>query len=279
MTAQLAGFSQYTQGNEIEIRNNFDLTYINPDPIEDLRKRNAGSKAIAVMGLIPIDLPKILDAGDSTDNDLDNRLPEYVFPNIRIYRSERAVTTIGIVYAHTAHKYEGEVLADTTTGSASSYLEKMRKRKFAIRVANDKHFNLIRFRRFDLDPYWGVAGSLGYSPVVAESETSYVGGDFTTYRAKSNYLSMGLDGYFGCNAMFERFSLGLELIALGADFQKGAGVTKIKESSTFGNNSVDREYYTSDSWNEGTEFSSLKMSDSQVSMYKGIRFVFCLYID
>lgn len=278
-TAPFIVVAQYTRVDEVKSASNYDLTYINVDPVEDLRKHKSGTKAIAIMGLIPIDLPAILDAGDSTDNDLDNRLPEYIFPNMRFYRSERAVTTIGIVYAQTSKNYRGDVLADTTSGSPESYTERMRKRKIALRVANDNHFKTIRFRRFDLDPYWGIAGSLGYSPVLAESNQTYVGGDYTSYKKTSNYLTLGLDGYFGCNVMFERFSLGLEVIALGADFQKGAGVSKVVESASFGSTTVDREYYTSEDWQSGTEFSNLKISDNQISMYKGIRAIFCFYLD
>jgi hypothetical protein len=233
------------------------------------------------MGLIPINLPAILDAGDTTKNDLDNRLPEYVFPNLRFYRRDRVVSTIGIVYAQTSKNYRGDVLQGTVpvTGDPESYLERLRKRKFALRFANDRHFKSIRFRRFDLDPYWGLAGSLGVSRVVAEDNQTYVGGDFSNYKKTSNYLTFGLDGYFGCNMMFERFSVGLEIIALGADFQKGAGVSKVEESTQFGGTSVNREYYTSEDWQSGTEFSELKIGENQVSMYKGIRGIFCFYFD
>jgi len=278
-TGSLTVSAQYTKDNEIKSASNYDLTYINVGPIEDLRTHKSGTKAIAIMGLLPIDLPKILDAGDTTDNELDNRLPEYIFPNIRLYRSEKAVTTIGIVYAQTSSNYQGDVLADTTTGSPESYTFKTKKRKIALRVANDKHFNTIRFRRFDLDPYWGVAGSLGLSPQVTEDNRSYVGGDYTNSKLTQRYVTLGLDAYFGCNIMFERFSLGLEMIALGGDFQKGAGVSKIQESQSFGGTTVDREYYTSDDWYPGTQFSDLKMSDNQISMYKGIRGIFCFYLD
>jgi hypothetical protein len=271
--------AQYTNADEIKPGNNYDLTYINPDPIQDLRLPKAGTRAVAIMGLLPIDLPAILGAGDSTDNDLDNRLPEYIFPNLRFYRSDRGVTTIGLVYAQTSQVYKGDVVESTVSGSPASYYERMTKRKIALRIANDQHFNVIRFRRFDLDPYWGLAGSMGYSPVVAEENATYVGGDYTNYRKNSNYITFGLDTYFGCNVLLERFSLGLEMIAFGADFQRGAGVSKVKESASFGSNAVDREYYTSEDWQEGTEFSNLKVSENQISMYKGIRGIFCFYFN
>ena len=78
--------------------------------------------------------------------------------------------------------------------------------------------------------------------------------------------------------MFERFSVGLEIIAFGADFQKNAGMSKVEESESVAGVTVDREYYTSEDWQAGTQFSDLKMSDNQVSMYKGIRGVFCFYL-
>lgn len=277
--ASMAASAQYTKVNEVKSGSNYDLTFINVEPIEDLRKHKSGTKAIAIMGLLPIDLPKILDADDTTDNALDNRLPEYIFPNIRLYRSEKDVTTIGLVYAQTSSNYKGDVLADTTTGAPESYTSKRKKRKIALRIANDKHFNTIRFRRFDLDPYWGVSGSLGMAPEVIENNATYVGGDYINSKLTKRYVTLGLDAYFGCNVMFERFSLGLEMIALGGDFQKGAGVSKIQETQSFGGTVVDREFYTSDDWYPGTEFSDLKMSDNQVSMYKGIRGIFCFYLD
>lgn len=277
--ASMAASAQYTKVNEVKSGSNYDLTFINVEPIEDLRKHKSGTKAIAIMGLLPIDLPKILDADDTTDNALDNRLPEYIFPNIRLYRSEKDVTTIGLVYAQTSSNYKGDVLADTTTGAPESYTSKRKKRKIALRIANDKHFNTIRFRRFDLDPYWGVSGSLGMAPEAIENNATYVGGDYINSKLTKRYVTLGLDAYFGCNVMFERFSLGLEMIALGGDFQKGAGVSKIQETQSFGGTVVDREFYTSDDWYPGTEFSDLKMSDNQVSMYKGIRGIFCFYLD
>jgi len=277
--ASMSASAQYTKVNEVKNGSNYDLTYINVEPIEDLRKHKSGTKAIAIMGLLPIDLPKIIDADDSTDNDLDNRLPEYIFPNYRFYRSEKDVTTIGIVYAQTSSNYQGDVVADTTTGAPESYAFKSKKRKIALRIANDKHFNTIRFRRFDLDPYWGVSGSLGLAPQVIENNATYVGGDYVNSKLTKRYVTLGLDAYFGCNVMFERFSIGLEMIAFGGDFQKGAGVNKVQESQSFGGTVVDREYYTSDDWYPGTQFSDLKMSDNQVSMYRGIRGIFCFYLD
>jgi hypothetical protein len=281
-TITFSVFGQCT-GNDIKLYNNYDLLYINNDPIEDLRKPKAGTRAITVMGLIPVDLPEILDAGAlNEDIELDNRLPERIFPNIRFYRSEKAVTTIGLVYAQTASNYRGDVLQPATSvpGTPESYTLKSKKRKIALRVANDKHFNSFRFRRFDLDPYWGASGSFGFAPQVLEENETYVGGDFNKRRETKRYMTFGLDAYFGCNIMFERFSFGLEIIALGADFQKNAGMSKIEESSSVLGVTVDREYYTSEDWEaqQGTQFSDLKMSDNQVSMYKGIRGVFCFYL-
>jgi hypothetical protein len=257
----------------------YNLDFINVNPMEDLRTHKAGTQAIALMALVPIDLPSLLEVGDTADNELTNRLPEYIFPNFRYYISDRTVATFGLIYAQTSRRYNGEVVEDTTLAVIpESYFEKERKRKIAFRCALDQHYKPIRFKRFDLDPYIGGAVSLGFSPQVLEMNSTYVGGDYINYKETRSYKTYGLDAYVGCNFLYERFSLGLELIVLGADFQRGSGVVKYEISQDFGGTSVDQEYYQSETWNTGVEFNKLKMSDNQVSMYKGIRGVFCFYL-
>jgi hypothetical protein len=252
--------------------------FINDNPFEDLRVHHSGSKAIVLMGLLPIDLPGILDASDTTSNKLDNRLTETVFPNFRLYTAKNNCVTFGLVYAKTAHKYSGETLSLDDMPTSKIY-EYGKKSKIAARIANDRHFKPFRLRALDIDPYVGTSISFGYSPVVREENTEWSNGDFTRLRTKSNYLTFGLDGYVGVNFMFERFSFGAELMAIGADFQKGAGKEKVIREQQLGNESSSQEYYTSSSWNTNQSFSNLKISDNQVSMYKGVRFVFAFYLD
>ncbi len=264
------GQGQYLDNNQ--------LLFINDKPFEDLRIHARGTKGIVIMGLLPIDLPGILDASDTTDNKLDNRLPETVFPNFRYYTAKNNCVTIGLVYAKTAHRYEGETLSIDSMPTANIY-EYGKKSKLAVRVANDRHFKPFRLRALDIDPYLGASLSLGYSPIVREDNIEYSNGDFTRLRTKSNYMTMGLDGYVGVNFMFERFSFGAELMAIGADFQKGAGKEKVISEQQFGGQSSVQEYYSSSKWNTNEKFSKLKISDNQVSMYKGMRFVFAFYLD
>jgi hypothetical protein len=248
------------------------------DPIEDLRSHKAGAQAVALMALVPIDLPSLLEVGDTAENELTNRIPEFIYPNFRYYLSDRLVATFGLIFAQTSHRYKGELVIDTTLAVApETYFEKERRRKIALRCALDKHYKPIRFRRFDIDPYIGCAASFGFVPEVLEINSTYVGGDYDNYKETRRYKTYGLDAYVGCNLLYERFSLGLELIVFGADFQRGSGVVKYEISQSFGGTSVEQEYYQSDTWNSGVEFTKLKMSDNQVSMYKGIRGVFCFY--
>jgi hypothetical protein len=265
-----SGQGQYLDNNQ--------LLFINDKPFEDLRVHNAGTKGIVIMGLLPIDLPGILDASDTTDNKLDNRLPETVFPNFRYYTAKNNCLTIGLVYAKTAHRYEGETLSIDSMPTANIY-EYGKKSKLALRVANDRHFKPFRLRALDIDPYIGASLSLGYSPIVRVENVEYSNGDYTRLRTKSNYMTIGIDGYVGVNFMFERFSFGAELMAIGADFQKGAGKEKVVSEQQLGGQSSTQEYLTSSKWNTNEKFSKLKISDNQVSMYKGVRFVFAFYLD
>jgi hypothetical protein len=264
------------ESGEGQFLDNNQLLFINDKPFEDLRVHNRGTKGIVLMGLLPIDLPGILDASDTTDNKLDNRLPETVFPNFRYYTAKNNCLTIGLVYAKTAHRYQGETLDSTNSASVYEY---GKKTKLALRVANDHHFRPFRLRALDIDPYIGASASLGYSPIVREDNIDYANGDYTRLRTKSNYMTMGIDGYVGVNLMFERFSFGVELMAIGADFQKGAGKKKVIEEQRFGGVSSSQEYFTSSKWNVEQRFTELKVSDNQVSMYKGVRFVFVFYLD
>ena len=264
------GGGQYLDNNQ--------LLFINDKPFEDLRIHDRGSKGIVIMVLLPIDLPGILDASDTTDNKLDNRLPETVFPNFRYYTAKNNCLTVGLIYAKTAHRYKGETLALDSLPTSIVY-EYGRKTKLALRVADDYHFKPFRLRVLDIDPYIGSAVSVGYSPIVREENTEWSNGDYSRLRTKSNYLAMGVDGYVGVNFMFERFSFGAELTAIGADFQKGAGKEKVISEQQFGILSSSQEYFTSSKWNTNEQFTKLKISDNQVSMYKGVRFVFVFYLD
>ncbi len=278
LIAQIRNGAIFPQSGEGQYLDNSQLLFINDKPFEDLRIHQPQSKAIVLMGLLPIDLPGILDASDTTDNKLDNRLPETVFPNLRFYTAKNNCVTIGLVYAKTTHRYSGETVSIDSMPTANLY-EYGRKAKLALRIANDRHFKPFRLRALDIDPYIGASFSMGYSPVVREDNKEWSNGDYTRLRTKSNYMTFGLDGYVGVNLMFERFSFGAELMAIGADFQKGAGKEKVISEQQFNNQSTTQEYFTSSKWNTNEQFTKLKISDNQVSMYKGVRFVFAFYLD
>jgi hypothetical protein len=257
---------------------NYDLTYINKKPFVDLRAHKAGTKAVAMMALIPVDMPKILNAGDTTSNELDNRLTEYLFPNYRVYKTNNITHTYGVVFAQITQRYSGDV--DTSSGTGLASLKEVgRKRIVALRFARNRNFSAYRLKRFDISPFWGFSTSLGYSPIQRTKNSEWSNGDYLNSTVKSNYITFGGDMYLGANVMFERFSLGLELIMLGADFQRGAGVEKVTLEQKFGNTEINREYFTSNNWETDKEFTKLKVSDNQISMYKGIRLTFCYYFD
>jgi len=278
VSAQIRQGSFFPQTGDGQYMNNNQLLFMNDKPFEDLRVHNAGAKAIVIMGLLPFDIPGILDAGDTTSNKLDNRLPEYVFPNWRVYKSKNKCVTYGLVYAKTGYNYKGESTEEL--GSIySSIKESGKKSKFAFRVATDHHFKPLRLRILDIDPYVGYCGSLGFSPTVRLKEEKYINGDFSNLKTTSKYITAGADIYTGVNLMFERFSIGVELMAFGADFQFGAGKEKNVVEQSIGNFNNNQTYYTSSSWQSNQNFSKLKMSDNQISMYKGLRFVFAFYLD
>jgi len=257
---------------------NNELLFMNEKPFEDLRVHKAKAKAIVIMGLLPFDLPGILSSGDTTSNKLDNRLPEYVFPNWRVYKSKNKCVTFGLVYAKTGFNYSGES-SEELGSNYSTIKESGKKSKLAIRIATDYHFKPMRLRTFDIDPYVGYCGTLGFSPTVRLKEETFTNGDFSNIKTTSKYVTAGADLYTGVNFMFERFSFGLELLAFGADFQMGAGKEKNEIEQSLGSLSNNQTYYTSSTWESNQQFSKLKMSDNQISMYKGIRFVFAFYLD
>lgn len=278
LNAQVRQGSFFPETGDGQYMDNNQLLFMNDKPFEDLRVHNAGAKAIAIMGLLPFDLPGILAAGDTTSNKLDNRLPEYVFPNWRVYKSKNKCVTYGLVYAKTGYNYSGESTEDLGS-NYSAIKESGKKSKFAFRVATDHHFKPLRLRVLDIDPYVGYCGSLGFSPTVRLREEKYINGDFSNLKTTSKYITAGADVYTGINLMFERFSFGVELLAFGADFQFGAGKEKNVVEQSIGNFNNNQTYYTSSSWQSNQSFSKLKMSDNQISMYKGLRFVFAFYLD
>ena len=257
---------------------NNELLFMNEKPFEDFRVHKAKTKAIVIMGLLPFDLPGILSSGDTSSNKLDNRLPEYVFPNWRIYKSKSKCVTFGLVYAKTGFNYSGES-SEELGSNYSTIKESGKKSKLAIRIATDYHFKPMRLRTFDIDPYVGYCGTFGFSPTVRLKEETFTNGDFSNIKTSSKYITAGADLYTGVNFMFERFSFGLELLAFGADFQMGAGKEKNEIEQSLGSLSNNQTYYTSSTWESNQQFSKLKMTDNQISMYKGIRFVFAFYLD
>jgi hypothetical protein len=87
---------------------------------------------------------------------------------------------------------------------------------------------------------------------------------------------LGLDLYGGLNFQFDNFSIGLELIALGFDSNKGVGKTKVKSQSSIGGTTSSEEYFTYDD-NPGIAYSKLNLSRNMTSMYRGVRFSVAYY--
>ena len=186
--------------------------------------------------------------------------------------------TFGLVYAKTGFNYSGES-SEELGSNYSTIKESGKKSKLAIRIATDYHFKPMRLRTFDIDPYVGYCGTFGFSPTVRLKEETFTNGDFSNIKTSSKYITAGADLYTGVNFMFERFSFGLELLAFGADFQMGAGKEKNEIEQSLGSLSNNQTYYTSSTWESNQQFSKLKITDNQISMYKGIRFVFAFYLD
>ena len=273
-------------------KNDYYLNYLNNDDFLDLRTPKAKDKAFTFMYLFTFEdlgLDIQLDADSSSlvpGGENINRLSERFVPNFRYYIDSKQVLTFGIIYAKNRYK-RAEKYVDTLNtfpyvpGSLAETDQKLRFSKVSLRVAYDRHFNFFRRKWFDLDPYVGASINVGNSTRKENLEEIYRNSDYVKLNTKENYFCIGGDIYFGINMRFERFSLGVETLAIGFDRQSGYGSRKVeRETSISGVTNTDEYFEDLDNpvGFGGPAYSDLDVSRISTSMYRGLRFNFTFYI-
>jgi hypothetical protein len=257
----------------------YQMDYISNGELPNFRIRKKGDKALSLYYFVPFDWSAVNEDIISDSNtivDNKHRVTEKLVPNYRYYLSDRSNLTFGIYYKRTNVKYAGEIDQTVTPSPIESEKEQFIQNGIYGRIGFDRHLAQPSFKLFDLDFYVGSALSFGFAPSNSLNETNFENGDFNIVRTKSNTIGLGLDLYGGLNFQFDNFSIGLELIALGFDSNKGVGKTKVKSQSSIGGTTSSEEYFTYDD-NPGIAYSKLNLSRNMTSMYRGVRFSVAYY--
>ena len=115
------------------------------------------------------------------DLDGTNRLAEQLIPSYRYYLSSRGV------FRRLLLGRENQIINGTTLGVDSSAVSSMvaqnKSRSLSFRVAFDQHNKPWRFRKFDLDTYFGAALSIGRTKAVEYTDIQYTDGTYLTQTA------------------------------------------------------------------------------------------------
>ena len=269
--------AQQEYGN-FDVYSEYQMDNINDSEFEDTRVRTSGTKGFQIMVLIPFDININAD-GIEVDSTIElnnqHRLTEYLVPNFKWYLDDKSDINFGLFYRGIGQKLIGEV--DTSLSFTPLLKQEERKngRGIYLRSAYNRHFSLQRFKEFDLDIYAGAALTLGFIPQREIDNEDYIGGNYNYITKKSRAFGFGLDGYGGLNFQFERFSAGIEILLLGIDYNAGFGKTKVFQETKIGNNVTTSEYYELDG--QSNVYSSLKYTQQQTMMYRGVRLSFCYY--
>ena len=169
-----------------------DLNYVyNSDRI-NFRTPSAGDMAIVVNTTINNSLAFDDQTVNLLAQDLDgtNRLAEQLIPSYRYYLSSRRCVSAGLLLGR-----ENQIINGTTLGVDSSAVSSMvaqnKSRSLSFRVAFDQHNKPWRFRKFDLDTYFGAALSIGRTKAVEYTDIQYTDGTYLTQTATTPGTAAG----------------------------------------------------------------------------------------
>lgn len=262
---------------DYETYSKYDFDYIKEGDVNTYRNRSKGDWAIGLYYYLPIDYSKVnsdIISDSNTIIDNKHRVAERLIPNFKYYLDDKSNLVFGLYTKRTKVSYKGDIDTSLIPGILSEK-EVVTQNGFYGRFGYERHFAQPSYRHFDLDIYGGGAFSFGYAPENTLTENEFTDGDYSKSLTKTNVIGLGLDLYSGVNFQFQNFSLGLELVALGFDSNRGIGKTKVKtENSTNGTVSTE-EFYTYDQ--TPYAYSKLSLSRNLTSMYRGIRFSISYY--
>jgi hypothetical protein len=263
---------------DFETYSKYDFDYIKDGEQNTYRTRNKGNWAVGLYYFFPIDYSKLnndIIADSNTIIDIKHRVAERFIPNWKYYINDKSNLVFGVYTKRTNIRYKGEI--DTTLSNTNLLDENIinRKNGFYGRIGYERHFAQPSYRYFDLDFFAGSALSFGFAPEIDLEEKKFSNGDYLNSSSRRNVIGLGLDLYSGVNFQFQNFSIGVELIALGFDSNRGIGRTKVVEEQSINGTVTSNEYYTQTDSNYS--YSKLKLTRNLASMYRGIRFSVSYY--
>ena len=281
LTCSLALSFAYGQKEygDYETYSKYDFDYIKEGDVNTYRNRSKGDWAIGMYYYLPIDYSKVnsdIISDSNTIIDNKHRVAERLIPNFKYYLDDKSNLVFGLYTKRTRTSYKGDIDTSLTPGTLISEKEVVTQNGFYGRFGYERHFAQPSYRYFDLDIYGGGAFSFGYAPENTLTENEFTNGNYSKSRTKTNVIGLGLDLYSGVNFQFQNFSLGVELIALGFDSNRGVGKTKVK-SETSTNGTVTTEEFSTYDQKPSYSYSKLNLSRNLTSMYRGIRFSVSYY--
>ena len=268
---------------QVEVVTANDLNYVDSSTRENYRTPRAGDINIVVNTTIDNSLffddqsPSIL----TQDLNGSNRLAEQFIPSFRYYLSSRNCVSVGLLLARKNQQVTGATL-NVDTNDVETLDLVSNSRSLSLRVAFDHHNQPIRFRRVDLDTYFGASLSIGRTKSLEKLDVNYIGGDYIREQVTTPGSASGGELYTGVALRFDRVSIGAELLAIGFDRESGFGVSEVTYDQRFGD-VVDSGTYLSASGElpgnfQGVNYSSLTATSARTSMYKGVRLNVVLHL-
>lgn len=260
-----------------------EMNYLDSSARENYRAPSAGDVNIVVNTTINNSLFFDDQSSNLLNQDLNgsNRLAEQFIPSFRYYLSSRNCVSVGLLLGRKNQQVTGATL-NVDTNDVESLDFQSNSRSLSLRVAFDHHNQPIRFRKVDLDTYFGASLSLGRTKAYEYLDVNFVGGDYILQEVTTPGAAAGGELYTGVALRFDRVSIGAELLAIGFDRQSGFGISEVTYSQRIGDD-VDSGTYLSPSAElpfnfQGSNYSTLTATSSRTAMYKGVRLNVVLHL-
>lgn len=273
-----------TASAQVDIITFNDLNYVDNSDRINFRTPSAGDMAIVVNTTINNSLSFDDRTVDLLAQDFNgtNRLAEQLIPSYRYYLTSRRCVSAGLLLGREAQIITGNALG-VDSNAVSSMVAQNKSRSLSFRVAFDQHNKPWRFRRFDLDTYFGAALSIGRTKAVEYTDIQYTDGSYLTQTATTPGTASGGELYTGIALRFDRVSVGVELLGIGFDRQGGFGISEVEFDQFLGGERGSGTYYTASSeltteFQDIPRYESLTAKSSRLSMYKGARFNLVLHL-